>query len=323
MKIFVLLILLLSSCAQHKTEKNKVTELKININQPSWINEPQKGCPQGYLCFSKEGSDCNASDAETKKEAVGFFKTQVTGKTQYNLDSHNNLNYSEIIEEANLAVELKVDEELSGFEILNRLSSENACFSHGGFDKQKMSENFLENIKQLDLELQNLYKTKLRSAVPKLFLLYEKRQLLAKYNDLIDGAKYPETITWNMIFALKENKRLNNNVFLSIVGEIPEPLKKFFDTELSNSGFVTTNAANFSYRIEVTFKAVEEYLNIEGFKKYNFIFEAESFDNFKNKLGKMVIQKIASGRNQQDAYFKIKPEMELEIKKQLISLKMK
>lgn len=315
---FLLPILALSflfSCSSKKTKRENT-----NHEIPEWVYEVEKSCESTNICASGEGTSFNISDINAKQNLASIFQTHVKGSIQISKSSFSKKEINEIEENIEKSVMTFVDEILKGVKIETRAKSKNIFFSKAVLSKEQTRDLLMTEVKRIDSEMSHFFAQKKKVFLFKLNELYNRRTLLNEKLILVNSAAIPEKISFAQINDLKFTQRDNSNIKVIYSSNFPRVLEMKINEILNQVGFKITRKKNFNSKILIDFNSKEEYLNVKGFKKYSYQINLTSFSKSSKEIGSIVVSLVSSGRNEKDAFLKIRKDIVQNIKNNLEKL---
>jgi len=163
--------------------------------------------------------------------------------------------------------------------------------------------------KNIDNKLDYFYSKKNRMYLKKLNVLYNLRAQIREKLTLLDIKTSRSRVTLSQINLLKFKSSGGSLVKLRIKDSMPRLLEKKIEELFLELGYKIKKATPFDYIVEVEYKIKEEYLNVEGFKKYSYSVNFESKNKNGKRLGGYIINTAANGKTQKNSFFKVQNEM--------------
>jgi len=154
--------------------------------------------------------------------------------------------------------------------------------------------------------MQSIYKLGNKIYIRKLIILFNKRELLNEKLILLDNMGSPRKIKISDINNLKFSQKNNEKLKIVPSDDMPSVLVKKFEEYLVSMGFVLTKENTHNFLIKLDYKKKDEYLNVQGFSRYGFSINIDAYDGQSKKIGGYAITKVSSGRNEQDAFLKVR-----------------
>ena len=88
----------------------------------------------------------------------------------------------------------------------------------------------------------------------------------------------------------------------------------------TDMGFNVIKESNSDYLVKVKYFTKELYLKVRGFKKFSFSIVAEAKNNAGEKIGVSTSEIVSTGRNEQDAFLKVKEKLQDSFKENVDKL---
>lgn len=308
MKQIILLVFILSliqSCSSTRVDDPIDT---VDING-AWIYEPQKGCTPNQLCASGEGKNQEEADINARKSLASIFATKINAKFEYTKQSLDNAQVSEIKESIVDQVNAQVDELLKAVTIVKRFEKNGLMFSLAALDKVASGQVLRQEITKMDDEIQHYFNLRNRVYIKKLVTLYNKREILNEKLTVINSHGIPRGITFSQINALKYDQGTMGKIFMAMDETVPQVLAIKTQTALTDVGFKIVPTEKKDFELRGSYKATEEYLNVNGFKKYTFEYFVESRNAKGKKIGGMNLSYTTNGRSEKNAFLKIRKKL--------------
>ena len=257
--------------------------------RPNWVNNPLAECEKGFICAVGEGDNALSASANARSELAKQISVSIQSNASFSVKQHNDKDNTS----SSLSVQEEVDEMLSGITIKEFYQdNQNKYYSFAVFDKQKMENELLAEINNLDNEM--LQKLK-RSPVP----VKKTKQLMQtratknqKYMGLT-GKSIDAKITTNDI---RNAKGVPNAYRLGVVKNDVLNIKDFLRGEIIDNFDAISNNSDKVITGEI--KMEKQYLNVDGFEKYNIEVALKCKDG-DNDIGSIQVKKSGTGRNRQ------------------------
>lgn len=316
-------VFLLTGCA---TQKVDVDADGVEIRQkgmPNWVYAPNEYCNQAkYICASSEGANIEAADVNAKKSLASIFETNIKSKFEMNTTAMTQEEKTEMSEQVVSEVEENLDVVMQAVQILQRYETDVGSYSLAALDKRKAAKTLRIEVESIDDQMAHLIGLKQKIAIPKLMMLYNKRLIFNDRLVIVTGTGVDAKYSYSQIQDLKYSLG-TSRVQVTFKGESASTfLEKWFEQALGESGYeVSSEKPSYIVTVEQTTKP--EYLNVPGFKKFSFTTQVAARDNIGNQVGSFIVTLTATGRNETDAYIKIKKDLEEKLNQNLEKLNMK
>lgn len=315
--IFAITLISIFGCS---TSKKIDRENKIS-GAPEWLYAPDQACNNTKeLCASGSGESLEGADLNAKVSLASIFQTKITSNFEVQNTSLSSSEVEEMTEKVYSSVEESISEVLNGVFIKKRYLKDDNFFSLASINKNKASKLLRNEIKELDDKLDYLFKEKKRTNLKQMLFVFDKRQMLYERLTILDKSAKPSKYTFGQISNVKSSI-VNSNIGINYDESIDNEFKKWFEGMLSDLGYKISKKEN-NYSLKLIKKVSEQYLKVSGFKKFQFSFAAEALNNSGEKVGTLSVEMISNGRNETDAYLKIKPHLYNKIEQNVYKLNM-
>lgn len=295
------LMAILFGCSQVSKKSNSTIE-----GEPNWLYSPKDGCSDSELCASGEGSTYTESDSHAKKALAGIFETKIKSEFHFSKQDFSNEEKIKIQENVEEDVNLQIEYLLKGSNIKSRFEKNEIKFSLAKLDIGQAGSIIRTELSKIDDEMQSIYKLGNKIYIRKLIILFNKRELLNEKLILLDNMGSPRKIKISDINNLKFSQKNNEKLKIVPSDDMPSVLVKKFEEYLVSMGFVLTKENTHNFLIKLDYKKKDEYLNVQGFSRYGFSINIDAYDGQSKKIGGYAITKVSSGRNEQDAFLKVR-----------------
>ena len=312
---------MLWSCATKKPEHKDGGDLEAN-NVPTWVYAPNEVCNEAaFLCASGQGNSIEVADLSAKKSLASIFETNIKSNFQIHTNSFTSERRSELTEKVLSEVEESLDLVLQAVEIKKRFQKSEVYYSLVSLNKIKARKALTQQIKDIDAQMDHLYREQARINITKLLLLLDKRQLLNERLIIIASNGISTDYTYSKITDLKYKKELSR-VKIEYNESFPRSIRKWFESKLNNSGFDIVET-NYDYKITMKLSTKEEYLNVQGFQKFTFVTQGSAKNISGEQVGSLEATMTETGRNENDAFLKIKENLQTKIGEKIDDLNIK
>jgi hypothetical protein len=300
----IILILLLIGCSSSKTTNSVITP-EI---EPSWLYSPQDGCSENELCASGEGSVFAESDANSKKSLASIFETKINAEFNFTKHSFSNAELVEMREYINTEINEQVQGILKGVSIKERFKKDGLSFSLAFLNKKTVSQILKAELGRMDNKLMHFYNMRNRLFLKKMNVLFNQRNVLNEKLIIVETKGRSIPITFSHINAIKYKSIGGEKITIRVLNSMPKYILKKIEEQLSDIGYKIVTKKN-DYFLNLSYKRVEEYLKVKGFKKYTFTINVETKNNIGKKLGSFSVIDVVNGRNEKDAFLKAKEKL--------------
>lgn len=326
-KCIVLLLsaIVLFGCATSKKSKKRNGDVEFDaersVEVPKWVYEPQSACSKlTYICASAQGSSFSASDLNAKNSLASIFETKIKSKFEVEQHDYSTEESESMMERVRDLVTESVDTVLKGAIIKERHSKDDLYFSLAALDKLKATKLLRREIGQIDDQLDFLYKEGKRSSILRMHMLFDQREILNQKYTILTNAPLASDFSFSKINSLKYSKNKLNRIKVKAVNTVPRTMIKWIEGLFTQLGYKVLKDSDVDYLVKIKFFAKEEYLKVRGFKKFNFSIVSEAKNNAGEKVGGASTEMISTGRNQQDAFLRIKDKLLERFKEDLSKL---
>ena len=310
-----LLMAILFGCSQVSKKSNSTIE-----GEPNWLYSPKDGCSDSELCASGEGRTYTESDSHAKKALAGIFETKIKSEFHFSKQDFSNEEKIKIQENVEEDVNLQIEYLLKGSNIKSRFEKNEIKFSLAKLDIGQAGSIIRTELSKIDDEMESIYKLRNKIYIRKLIILFNKRELLNEKLILLDNIGSPRKIKISDINNLKFSQKNNEKLKIVPSDDMPSVLVKKFEEYLVSMGFVLTKENTHNFLIKLDYKKKDEYLNVQGFSRYGFSINIDAYDGQSKKIGGYAITKVSSGRNEQDAFLKVRALLLKEIENNIEKL---
>lgn len=319
----MILILIVASCSstpkKSGSKKQSIDDAEVQTPVPEWVYSPKSSCKNSLeLCASGEGITLHQADLAAKNSLAGIFHTKINSSMTSNQsslqDENDDIEETELTEQAVLEVNQSIDVILEAVSVKNRFKHDDIFYSHVALDIGKASTKIRTEIAEIDEEMRMLVIQGRRITYKKLLLLYEKRKFINMRLNLISESSVAKLVTLSQIQAIRfQRKTGNKKVKVSFGLNFPVQLKKHLESLLTVSGYKIIKTDNIDFLVRAKYQAKEEFLKVQGFKKYSFIVSIDGKNNLQQKIGSFTLTKVSTGRNKVDAFLKVKDQLQKEL----------
>ena len=289
---------------------------------PEWVHAPMEKCSESReICASASGDSIEEADLNAKKSLASIFETKITSKFEVNTTSTSNQDKDELEENVYSTVQESIDQVLTAVEIKKRYVQDNSFFSLASLDKNKAAKTIRLEMRNIDDQLDFLYKKGHRTSIKKMLILFNRRELLNERLILLNKAGLASKYSFQQINALKF-KEGKSKISINYSDAFPLSLQKWFENLMNDSGYKVVKEPETYYQLRLGYLAKEEYLKVKGFKKFQFTTTGEAKNSLGQKIGTFSVSILSTGRNQNDAFQRIRAEMLNQIEQNIDKLNM-
>ncbi len=299
---FLLVLCVVASCS---TSQKAERSVKVPKGEPLWLYSAQEFCEGRFICASAEGDSKSESDARALKSLAGIFEMQVKGEFKFSKHSFSGEEQTQMEEYVEDNISKKIDLVLKGAEIKERFTKNGLNFSLAALDKEKTRKLLMTEVRDIDSKLKHFYGLKNKLYIKKLNLLYNERMLLNEKLIVVDKSGIPAPISFKEINDLKFTSGGGSKLKFVVGSDVPESLLEKLSEVLTEVGYKLTKEDE-DFAITVSFKEKEEFLNVEGFKKFRFEMTMKASNKAGKEVGTYQVSIVSNGRNKKDAFLKIR-----------------
>jgi hypothetical protein len=315
------LLILLFSCASNDKPKR---ELIVPEGEPEWLYSPQSGCDKtAELCASGEGANFEASDLNAKKSLASIFETKIHSNFEFSKHTLSSSDVVDIKESVSNKINEQVDVILKGVYIKERFKKNGIKFSLSAINKIKGSNVLKDEINRVDDEISHFLIQRNRMFLKKMIVLYNLRSSLNAKFIILNDHGISSAVKLSTINSIKFSGNGGTKVQLVADSKIPRLLKKKFEQLMTEIGYKIISTDSVDYTLNISYSRKEEYLNVKGFKKYSFEINVESNDGKGKRLGGYIINLVAGGRTEKDAFAKVRTKIIQKFEKNIINLNLR
>jgi hypothetical protein len=291
------ILLLMSSCA---STKDKNFDLSGKGAKPKWVNAPSESCPKEYICAVGMGTGLNMSYSDARAEIAKSFKANIKSKFVSSLTSDN----YKISESTFDEVEESTNEVITGVNIYESYEGKDNYYSYARLDRRAAGKLLLKDIKQLDSEIDQLYKSSSFATIVKVMPLYQKRELLAaKYSFITKknmGFQYNFTMLSKKLTQLKRSYKMKIKTSSSAPRALVSKIKGFF----GKNGVKLVEDDSFTHSLDLSFHSSKQFLKVIGFEKYQFVFDLKAKRKYSSKSSVITFKEYIVARDFDDCLAK-------------------
>lgn len=318
------LVLILIGCSTSKKKQDIELDGAQETDVPSWVYSPQSSCDERKeICASAGGDSSEVSDINARKSLASIFGTKIKSNFLIEKYGYTNAQAQSLSERVSDEVQESINVILSSVSISNRFEKDDMFFSQAKLDKVKAAQSLNLEIKSIDDQLDFLYKKSGKSSILKMHMLFDKRNILNEKMIVITGSSVSTQMSFSKINNLKYEKLSGNRIYIKSVNSVPQTLVKWVESLFTESGYTIVSDSKLDYLVKIKYFAKEEHIKVSGFKKFSFTLVLEAKNNLGDKLGVYTNEVVSTGRNEKNAYLKIKLKLQKMIKENLDKLNLK
>lgn len=299
--ISCIIALLFTSC---------VNKISYNNELPNWVIKPMENCKDGYLCATGEGDNILSASANARNELAKQFSVSVNSDTIISIKQQDDVSKAK----ASYSVNESVNEVMSGSKIEQTFKdSKGIVYAFAVIDKAKIEKELLTEINDVDHKMSALFSSNPLPVKTIKTLIKARDEKSAKYLSLT-GNKIPEKFTLNDVKKAKSANSYSLNIENDDIG-----LQSFLRNEIFDHYDKIDPKATKIVKGKVDLE--KQYLNVEGFEKYNISIDLSCVENGKT-IGSIKIDKSANGRSKQHVLDKLKEQIFEDVSQKIDSLLM-
>ncbi|OPZ78409.1 MAG: hypothetical protein BWY78_00604 [Alphaproteobacteria bacterium ADurb.Bin438] len=284
--------------------------------KPEWIEFPLKGCMQNEICVISSGKSVNEATLKAQIEVMKVFNTMITSNYE-SLTSNDNDKVSDSALESSKSITEGV---LSGVKIKKTFKDGDEVYVQASLNKDEAKQNILTEIQAIDEKMQVLLRDEAVSSNSMLRKLYETRsELNKKYAFLNQGKGYDEVVKYEDVFKQKKKNASGKVVAIKIVEPKGKRLENSFKKLLTENG-LKVSSSSYNLELKGELYVEPEYMNVEGFVKFLYIFNLVSLDLNGEALGSVNVEFSETGRSESQAMNKALKRIAEEVKENFADL---
>lgn len=268
-------------------------------NLPKWITDTSAECKNNNICAVGSGKNISLAQVDAKNNIQKYFETKVSSYFKNELSNNGN---DDVLEQSIEMVEEQTEGVLKAVDIIKTYEDNSGNFYVlASLNSKKVANEIRYDIKSLDDKMLVLIKEKSFVSSKKLEEVFLKRANLNKKYLFLTNNNIPEVITYKDVIDNKKNNKKNSlNYYVNIEDS---ELKSLVSKLISNNGGIITSSDKSDLTIKGKLETQEEFLDVDGFKKYSVAVEISCIKNGKivNTLYK---KEVATGINFKQIYAK-------------------
>ena len=307
------------SCASNKVTR----DVNIPAGQPLWLYAPADFCGEKSICASTEGKSFAESDARGLKALASIFEMRIQGEFKFSKHSFSGEEQAEMQEYIKDQVSKKVDLVLQGAEVSQRYSKDGLHYSLALLDRNKARSLLQKEIREVNDQLVHFFKQKRRIFIKKLNILLNQQQLLNEKLIIVDRKSIASPVTFRQINQLKFSQKKGARLRFEKQETKSGGLQDKIQDVLTEVGFQIVKNDDHDYLIQFDLTDKEEFINVKGFQKFSFTVKMLSKNIQGKTVGQYTNSIVASGRNRDDAFLKVKKKLAAELEKNIDKLNLK
>lgn len=273
--------------------------------EPGWIKDISKGCNQtSELCAVGTAVSRTRAERLARVALAKIFENEISSSFKSKLSSSGAQTFEEMSEEITESTKMAME----GLEIEKTHEDKLNFYALAVVNKRKMANGLKSEIEKLDEKMQVYLEDDRASSKVKLEKSYIKRESLAKSYEFLTGNEEPSPVSFDQVFKAKKDVVGGTVIHVYLDEDEPKSVEAMTSELLSEAGYkVTTGRVRNkkSTRI-VTGEVVadKQYMNVEGFEKYNVSLKLSAKDTDRVETGHLSFTTTETGRNFSQAYNK-------------------
>jgi hypothetical protein len=291
------------------------------IEKPKWVDDVSKGCTKKEICAQGEGTNREAASLNANLAISKILDNKIESKFTSKIESEN----SKLSESINEEIKQVTASALSGVEINKFYEEGEKVYALAVLDKTKAAKTIKKEIDSIDEKMLALSKDSESSSKVKLEGLYLKRELLERKHNFFTGADLPSPLKYEDVFNSKKDATKNMIVHVYLDEDEPKLVEQALAKEISGLGYKVTRGqvrhTDSTHIVTGEVLADKEYMQVEGFEKYNFHAKISAMNAKRVGTGEFQYSVTESGRNFSQASDKAMPKIKEEIKEKIVDLK--
>ncbi len=292
----LILALVFIGCSSNKKEQSIVASDEIENGVPRWVNQPDSLCSSFEICGVGEGSGFQVARTNARVEIAKYFGTQVISKFKVSTTSDN----GKLNESVGEDLQEITDQVLEEVELKRRFEGKESVFVFMSLNKNKAAKRIRSEISAIDKKLVTDFEEKSFAGLFRARKLYNQRETLNLRYQFFKGNRIPEKVSYRDISELQKTLVRGKSVVVNLSGDPrgEQKVEQILRTALSNIGFKIKGETSKSLDREITgsFSSKESYLNVNGFKKFEFTLDLKAKNSAGTQVGGMNYSKHFTGR---------------------------
>lgn len=292
----------------------------LYAKKPDWLNATQKGCRKNEMCGVGEGPSRILAEAAAKSSIAKVFKTKIKATFLSNLAEIN----KEVIESSSESIQEVIDEELEGVSIKEIYESETGFFALAALDKSKYGKNIKSKMDEINTQIESEFEQRTIGAVVKAESLIFKREALKARFQILTG--FNSTFKIELKDVLQEKFKLLDRVLIFIVADnkASDDIVEIVQANLASFGYeFTKDEHKMTSKVQIDVTTKEDYLQVVGFKKFNYTISLKAFDKNGDNSGTLVFDRSEGGRSEKQAKSKMISNFKNYLRENITELKIK
>ncbi len=286
---------------------------------PVWLDAPAKWCKKSDLCAVGQGESYAQAAADSRQAISKIFETKIKSvfkSTESMQGTSSTLEMSEEINEATEGV-------ISGIEILERYETDDTTYVIAAINKHKTATTIKGKIEKIDEEIKSALEKKRSNTVLSVKRLLKKRFPLEQSYTLLTNVSLPAPTTLVEIEKLSKQLTKGLVVYVNITGASNRQLSGELQEILITEGFKlasTERDKRITHTVKGEIKEKEEYINVDGFKKFTFTLQVYAVNKSGSKTGAIDHNITTVGRSHKQCLEKALPKLKEYIQNNIENL---
>lgn len=288
--------------------------------EPKWVKNPDKACKKSELCAVGEGEGLSSAKRNARLAIGKIFGTRIKSDFKEKIASMGKTVSQEMSDE----VQELTDIALEGVEVNKTYESKTGWFALASLNKRKTAEKFKREIDKLDEKMLVFMDDATAGSLMKVEPLYIKREELNSRYAFLTGQAFPPVISYEDVFKGKRAATGSMIVHIYLDEKEPKEVETILSKALSDRGYKTTSGRkrnkNSTHIVSGEFTSEKQYLKVDGFEKWKFLFAIKAKTAAKVESGVLNHAVTTTGRSFEQAKERALPEIEEFIKKNIEKL---
>ena len=284
---------------------------------PSWVKDPSKSCNKSEICAVGEGEGPSSAKRSARLAIGKIFGTKIKSDFREKIATMGKGVSQEMSDE----VQELTDIALEGVEIKKIYETKTGWFALGSLNKRKSANSFKREIDKLDEKMLVLMDDATAGSLMKIEPLYIKREELNSRYSFLTGQAFPPVISYEDVFKGKRAASGSMIVHIFLEEEEPKMIEKILSQTLVDRGYKTTSGKkrnkNSTHIVSGEFSSEKQFLKVEGFEKWKFLFSIKAKTVSKVESGGLNHFVTTTGRSFQQAKEKALPQIKTYIEENI------
>lgn len=266
---------------------------KKKDSQPLWITDTNESCSSGSICAVGEGKNAEESRARAMANLAKIFENQITSEFKTSVTSKAEIVQEEsedfIVEQTKLLLE--------GAEIKKTFINQNQNYALAEISKSKWASLLRKDIELIDNKIKARLKEKSITSLVAVEKLLKERAPLERKMQFLGAVSFIAPISLEALAEEKVRRQEEIRIFVNVNGVDKEDFTALLKEGLSQAGFSTTDGNQATHQMNVSVKAKDAYLKVQGFMKKSYVIKCILKDKSGKELSTVVFDYAESGRS--------------------------